>query len=448
MINTVFIRTLVPIFLVFILLILALWIIFITSFGLFIKELDRGRTTLLSEKLQSILTDLYKNQIDPEDEIIRSAIQPFLPEDSFLIILDSDKEPLFAFRNNPLNLKQTSPLNWAKNYVSRHEHEISYKDLDSVGYFFFGETGFRKNQANRRLMTAVNITISLGILVSAVLSFLFAFFFSRSLSARTVTLMKGIKKISSGSLDHHIEETGPREFTWIAESANTLAKKLKNEKELRSRWIQDITHDLRTPLSAMRAQLEGILDRVLDPGPGRLRLILAELGRIETLVNDFNQLMELESPEMIIKKDTINCNDLLDQVVHGFSVVAEKKNITINTNSEVNECTGDRNLLLRALSNLISNAVRYANTGGVISIRIYREKDRVVLSIFNTGKTIPAAEIPRVFDRLYRGEYARNSSGSGLGLSITKRIAELHGGTVNITSNENTGTTVFLIFPG
>jgi two-component system sensor histidine kinase BaeS len=448
MMNTVFMRILLPVFLTFLFLMLVLWIIFYTGLGLSIANWDQEQKENLSMKLASLLSDMFTNQDTPAYDEIFAIAQTLLPEQGFLVVVDRLKNPIFAFRNNQPGSSQDNLLKWAQNYMTRHKKDIVYFDLKPVGFFFFGETGFNKNQGSRKLVSAINLTFTWGILLSAMLSFLFAFLFSRSISKQTIKLMKGIEEIAAGNLEYRIKETGPGEFAIIAQSANSLGKKLKTERELRSQWTQDITHDLRTPLSALKAQLEGIRDHVLDPGPDRLSMILEELGRIEILVNDFNQLMKLESPEITLKGEIINAHDFLEELVRVFDMSAREKSVIITTNTEISEFSGDRHLLIRALSNLISNAIQYTDTGGTVRIEISRENGRNVLSVFNTGKAIPARKLPFVFDRLYRGDYARSTKGSGLGLSITKQIAELHNGSVGITSKEGRGTTVFFTLPG
>ena len=103
---------------------------------------------------------------------------------------------------------------------------------------------------------------------------------------------------------------------------------------------------------------------------------------------------------------------------------------------------GDENLILRAVSNSISNAIRHTPEGGEIRVAVFKNEKEYTLSVFNSGKGIPDTEIDKIFDRLYRGEYARKTPGSGLGLTISQKIAELHGGRAIIKSNEHIGTTV------
>ncbi len=109
--------------------------------------------------------------------------------------------------------------------------------------------------------------------------------------------------------------------------------------------------------------------------------------------------------------------------------------------------TADRNLIERALSNFLSNAVRHVDHGGSIELIADLINNKVSLKVLNSGEPIPAEEISKVFDRLYRGEHARNTPGSGLGLTIAKKIAELHGGEVDIVSDEKAGTSVEMVIP-
>ncbi|GAH87301.1 unnamed protein product, partial [marine sediment metagenome] len=234
--------------------------------------------------------------------------------------------------------------------------------------------------------------------------------------------------------------------------------------ELRRQWSQDIAHDLRTPISALKAQFEGMRDGVLDVSPSRIERNIREISRIEQLVADLEELMRLESPEMKLSMTEIWAQGFLDEMRERFSHEIERKNISFEGRSAVSSFTADEGLIHRAVANFISNAVRHTNRNGRITASIeslnYIEsppstkslaaKDgehSIVIRVSNTGEPIPEHERERVFDRLFRGEYSRNTPGSGLGLTIAGRIAELHGGTVTIKSQEKPGTTVEMVIP-
>ena len=127
-----------------------------------------------------------------------------------------------------------------------------------------------------------------------------------------------------------------------------------------------------------------------------------------------------------------------NRFIHEF----EKKGISVRWGKGVDTFTGDENLVLRAVSNFISNAVRHTPEGGKIHIDVRRDENGYTVSVNNSGKGIPKSEMDKVFNRLYRGEYARKTTGSGLGLTISQKIAELHGGEVTIKSSDKSGTTI------
>jgi two-component system sensor histidine kinase BaeS len=189
-------------------------------------------------------------------------------------------------------------------------------------------------------------------------------------------------------------------------------------------------------------------DGVLDLSRNRMENALRELARMELLVEDLGELTRLESPEMKILPTKIRARELVEELKNRFSREWEEKSVIVDWTVDIEEFEGDEHLVLRALSNIFSNAVRHTQHGGRITTRIERKDGRIRTRITNTGRGIPRGELSRVFDRLYRGEYARQSPGSGLGLTIAKKIVELHGGEIGITSSEEGPTTVEMVIPG
>jgi len=290
-------------------------------------------------------------------------------------------------------------------------------------------------------------TIWIAVVLSFVISLVFALIFSKSLSASALRVASGLDQIAHGNLQVHIPEKGAAEIVQIAHSANRLSTQLKKEQELRKQWAQDIAHDLRTPVSVLKAQFEGIRDGVLDLTPSRIEKNMKEIGRVERLISDLEELMSLESPEKKLSRKEIKAQAVVDLLRDRFSFETSKKNIRFVGKTMIDTFAADQILIQRALTNFMSNAVRHAERDGTISVLIAKRDGSVTLTVSNTGELIPANEIDRVFDRLFRGEYARNTPGSGLGLTIAKKIAELHGGSISIRSQKNTGTEVKMTIP-
>jgi two-component system sensor histidine kinase BaeS len=327
------------------------------------------------------------------------------------------------------------------------------RDGRLLGFYRIGIPGFGLDSANARFLSSMRKTIWTGVAFSLPLAFLLALILSRRLALTARKVAGGIQEMAKGNLGVRVPENGAEEIVAIARAANELAGKLGREESLRRQWAADVAHDLRTPVAALRAQFEGMRDGVLDTSGERIARNLRELSRIETLVDDLAELTRLESPEMRIRPAPVDPARLCGELKIRFEPDFAAKGISTGWECRVPEVVADEHLLLRALSNFLSNAVRHTPEGGRIST-VFDAREAgaggagYAVTVFNTGDAIPREEIDRLFQRLYRGEYARKSAGSGLGLTIALKIAELHGGTVEIESREGLGTSVTMTMAG
>ena len=359
-----------------------------------------------------------------------------IPADIPLFVYNVDRSLLFSNRGSG-----------RKGQADSHEQELIpvMQGGKISGYYYSGVLHFRNDRANDRFLDSMGRIIWVGFFVSFMIALLFALFFSRSLSSPAETVARGLDRIASGNLNVNIPEKGAEEIAVIARSANKLGRQLESEQELRRQWAQDLAHDLRTPVAALRAQLEGMRDGVLDLTEARIGKNIKEIDRIEKLVTDLEELTRLESPEMKLEKREIKSGDFIGEIRERFLQKIDEKGITFEGLAAIDSFWADENLLVRAVSNIMANAVRHADSEGVVRLEIAKdETNNMVISLFNSGAPIPEGEINRVFDRLFRGEQARNTPGSGLGLTIARKIIELHGGAIAIHSRKDYGTTVVL----
>jgi signal transduction histidine kinase len=168
---------------------------------------------------------------------------------------------------------------------------------------------------------------------------------------------------------------------------------------------------------------------------------------MESLIDDLETLIRLESPETQLNVAAIDSASFVNELAERFEAQLMLKSLRLNKKIGIGSFRGDAFLLSRAISNLLSNAIRYGDEGGHVDLAIQREEGELRILVHNMGKPIPPSEIPKVFERLYRGEFARTSPGSGLGLTIVDRIAKLHGGNVTLESTAEAGTTFALCLP-
>jgi two-component system sensor histidine kinase BaeS len=203
---------------------------------------------------------------------------------------------------------------------------------------------------------------------------------------------------------------------------------------------------LRTPITAIKAQFEAMLDGVLDIGRPRLANLLTELNRVETLVRNLQELSRYESPEMKINARYFHASAFLDDIRERFALLAGQKEIALCCEGEEFWFLIDEHLMQRCVSNIVQNALQHTQPGGTIRVTLESKVKDVVLIVENSGH-IAARDLDRMFDRLYRGNSARMGGGSGLGLSIAKAIVDLHHGRIRAENSETTARFI-LFFPG
>lgn len=406
------------------------------------------RAMMVEEAARSLLT----SPRSPADSgQVGGTSSPALPQDVPVFVYEADGALLASNRGV------------GRRRELEHEERIAVRvDDQVVGYFSVGSTLFRSDAANRALAQSLVRAAAAGALAAFAAAAVAAWGFSQSLSRPAARVAEGIASIAYGTPREPIPEVGAGEIVRIAQAANTLASRLSDESRLRAQWAQDVTHDLRTPVASIRAQLEAIVDGVYQAEPERIKGTLAELERVERLISDLEELMRLEEPNARLSLSRFQSRDFSSTLRQRFARAIESKEITYTEQQADCEITADEPLLYRAISNLLSNAVRHARVRGQIQYTLVCESepkaaqkndagptaDGVLrITITNDGPPIPEHELPHLFERLYRGEYARCTEGSGLGLTIAQRIVALHNGTIDIQSTAEAGTTVTVTLP-
>ena len=231
-----------------------------------------------------------------------------------------------------------------------------------------------------------------------------------------------------------------------------LETKLQYEKESKE-LISNISHDLKTPLTAIKGYTEGILDGVADTPEKRekyLKTIYAKANDMTLLVDELSLYTKLDTNTIPYNFVTVNLDQYFTDCISELSLDLEVKNIDLgyfNYASHETKVVIDPEQIKRVINNIIGNAVKYMDKRrGIINIRIHEETEQVIIEIEDNGKGIAQKDLPYIFDRFYRTDASRNSStgGTGLGLAIAKKIIEEHNGNIWAKSKENMGTIIYL----
>jgi signal transduction histidine kinase len=237
----------------------------------------------------------------------------------------------------------------------------------------------------------------------------------------------------------------------VGEAFNQMASELERNERLRQQMVADVAHELRTPLSVMQSNLEAMLDGLLEPNDGELAELHGEVGRLTRMVEDLRLLSLADAGQLQLNNGSIEVGKLVDQVIGLMTPLADAHSVGLAGNIPLLPVVlaGDKDKLQQALTNLIENGVRHAPAGGKVMVDVAYTQEQVYISVADNGPGIPAADLPYVFERFWRGDKSRSrhSGGSGLGLSIVKQIAELHGGSVQVVSPESGGAQFTIRIP-
>jgi two-component system heavy metal sensor histidine kinase CusS len=262
------------------------------------------------------------------------------------------------------------------------------------------------------------------------------------------------RRITSTNLRERIESEGyPLELASLAGTFNEMLDRLEESFERISRFTADIAHDLRTPVNNIRGEAEVALARARTVGEYRdvLESSLEEAVRLSELIGDLLFLARAESPFTELHRENINVGELLTTVRDYYEASATDSGISLSVNDATEPLNAelDRSLILRAVSNLVSNAIAHTPPGGTVTLAARNEDAAIRIEVSDTGIGIPAEALPKVFDRFFRVDPSRSktSGGTGLGLAIVQSILTLHGGSTEITSQPGAGTRVTLRMP-
>ncbi|KTB73426.1 MULTISPECIES: heavy metal sensor histidine kinase [Pseudomonas] len=257
--------------------------------------------------------------------------------------------------------------------------------------------------------------------------------------------------ISARDLSHRMKVKGlPDELRDLAHAVNFMLHRLDGDVQQLAQFSDDLAHELRSPMNNLMGKAQVTLSR---PRPSEeykqaLESCTEELERMSRMISQMLFLASVSQPAAPLPVEVIDLREEADKVAELFSSSAEERDITLQVQGNA-KATGDRLMIQRAISNLLSNAIRHGLAGSVITITLATHADEVSLAVRNAGEGIDAEHLPRLFDRFYRVHVsrARQQGGTGLGLAIVRSIMSLHEGQVTVESEPGHFTTFSLIFP-
>ena len=280
----------------------------------------------------------------------------------------------------------------------------------------------------------------------------FGMFFARVALRPVANMARTIRQITARNLSLRLAPPrGRDEIRELADLFNAMLTRLEDSFLSERRFIQDVSHELKTPLTILKGELEVALKKARSAGEyaAILQSNLEETEKMSRIVGDLLTLARFDNREVKLERAPVNLPALLEISVQSLSGMAQKNGVTIrlSAGADIPEPEGDQSQLGRLFLNLLDNAVKYSASGGEVRAEVFSAAGRPAVKVSDNGAGIAAADLPHIFKRFYRADSSRSSSGFGLGLAIAKSIAEAHGAEIKAESRPGDGSAFTVVFP-
>jgi len=351
-------------------------------------------------------------------------------------------QQLIAAHSAELNTARTKTLVWERGiFAYRGIVETMRSAVPDAGPFTVAIAVDISH--HREFMTAFRKTLWMSIAFGILLTGLLGWFAARRGLAPVRNIAQVAKGISATRLGDRLpQESVPAELVDLATSFNDMLERLEDSFRRLSDFSSDLAHELRTPVSNLMTQTQVALSRSRSAEEYREVLYsnLEEYDRLARMIADMLFLAKADHGLIVPNRENIDLATEVDELIGFYEALADAEGVRISRIG-IGSISGDRLMIRRAISNLLSNAIRHTARAGAIKVEI-RDlgNDGIRIAVENPGEAIPWEHLPRLFDRFYRVDSCRQriGEGAGLGLAITKSIVEAHGGTISVSAQDDT----------
>ncbi len=290
----------------------------------------------------------------------------------------------------------------------------------------------------RELLREMRLALLQGAGIALVVVLGLGLWLARSITGPVQVLRQGALRLAGRDYAHRVALRRSDEIGDLAAAVNVLAANLEQADRLRRDLVADVAHELRTPIAGIRNYVEALEDGVLAPDRETLAALVAEVDRLSRLIEDLHDLASLEADTLALRRERVDIVALTRQVlaVREPEFRARGLDLQAKVDDAVPPVTGDPHRLGQVIGNLLANAARYTPAGETVTISVGPAGGNVLIEVTNGGPGIAKEDLPFVFERFFRADRSRSraTGGSGLGLTISKRIIEAHGGTISADS--------------
>lgn len=294
------------------------------------------------------------------------------------------------------------------------------------------------------------IGIFLAVAASVFVGTLLSKFAGRQPLSAITAMSEAAKEVAKGNFNISLSEDCPvEELQDMAHNFNLMAKELAGTELLRTDFVENVSHEFKTPLSAIEGYATLLQRRDLSVEKRReyTGKILYNTRRLSALSSNILLLSRLENQEIGIQKELFCLDEQLREVVLAQEAGWTAKELELEIDLEAVDYRGSKDLLVHVWQNILSNAVKFAPQGGIIRLLLRQEGGQILVCIADNGPGMSEEVRQRVFEKFYQGDASRSSQGNGLGLALSKRIIDLHDGEISVSTKEGKGTTFTVSLP-
>jgi len=288
--------------------------------------------------------------------------------------------------------------------------------------------------------------IAVGSALALALAVVLAYLIARSIVRPLQSMARGAHALARGEYGHTVPVAGPGEVREVATAFNRMSTEVLRTQQAQRDFVANVSHELKTPLTSIQGFSQAIVDGAAGDDAGVRQaagVIHAEAERLRRLADDLLELARLDAGQITMRREPVDLAAVLRACGDRLSLRAQEAGVTLTVQAPANlPLTGDGDRLAQVFTNLLDNALTHTPAGGRITMAAGEEQGTIAVRVADTGKGIPAAELPRIFERFYQVDKSRRRStgGAGLGLAIVRELVQAHGGTVSVKSIEGMGT--------
>ncbi|MDR1943947.1 MAG: HAMP domain-containing protein [Synergistaceae bacterium] len=321
--------------------------------------------------------------------------------------------------------------------------EIGTASFKYFGPFFLSERDFSFLNSLNTILLAIGA-------FSLLFSFVIGWFLAARIASPITKAAEIAKRISVGNYDLRFEgETRTTELDNLSSAVNHLSEALEKQESLRKQLTADVAHELRTPLASLASHIETMMEGIWEPTAERLKSCYDEIMRLGKMTADLERLERVESENLKLDKSPVDLREIARAVCDNFAGEIANKDLTLTFEGETSRIIADKDRIGGAISNLMSNAVKYTPPGGHINVFVRDSERDGTLTVEDDGIGVSEEEQTLIFERFYRADKSRNrdTGGAGIGLAIVKSVVTAHGGTVTAQSRPEHGSRFIVSLP-